>query len=66
LWKVGRRGPDPDLWLSAARQTIPRLDEDEFAASGLAESDPAAAAQALRALEELDRLASTGFPLLAR
>jgi hypothetical protein len=28
--------------LSAARQTILRLDEDEFAASGLAESDPAA------------------------
>jgi hypothetical protein len=56
---------DLDLWLSADRQTILRLDEDEFAASGLAESDPAAAAQALRALEELDRLASKGFLLLA-
>jgi predicted RNA-binding protein associated with RNAse of E/G family len=56
---------DLDLWLSADRRTILRLDEDEFAASALAESDPAAAAQALRALEELDRLASKGFPLLA-
>jgi predicted RNA-binding protein associated with RNAse of E/G family len=56
---------DLDLWLSADRRTILRLDEDEIAASGLVESDPAAAAHARRALEELERQASRGFLLLA-
>ncbi|MGW1023259.1 DUF402 domain-containing protein [Streptomyces sp. NPDC002577] len=48
---------DLDLWVSGDRATVLRLDEDEFAASGLAESDPAAAAAARRALDELERLA---------
>jgi hypothetical protein len=52
---------DLDLWVSADRRTILRLDEDDFVASGLADSDPSAAAEARRALDELERLASTGF-----
>jgi hypothetical protein len=52
---------DLDLWASADRRTILRLDEEDFAASGLADRDPAAAAHARRALEELERLAPNGF-----
>jgi Protein of unknown function (DUF402) len=52
---------DLDLWVSADRRAILRLDEDDFVASGLAESDPRAAAEAQRALNELERLAPTGF-----
>jgi hypothetical protein len=52
---------DLDLWMSADRRTILRLDEDDFVASGLAERDPAAAAAARRALAELERLAQRGF-----
>lgn len=52
---------DLDLWRSADGATVLRLDEDEFAASGLTETDPAAAAQAVRALDELESLARTGF-----
>ncbi|MCQ4080011.1 DUF402 domain-containing protein [Streptomyces sp. RB6PN25] len=48
---------DLDLWLSADRATVLRLDEDEFAASGLQERDPDAAEHARRALDELERLA---------
>lgn len=48
---------DLDLWCSADGGTIVRLDEDEFAESGLAERDPEAAAAALAALDELERLA---------
>ncbi|MFJ3902765.1 DUF402 domain-containing protein [Streptomyces sp. NPDC090025] len=44
---------DLDLWVSADGRLVLRLDEDEFAASGLATSDPAAAGQAVRALDEL-------------
>ncbi|MEI7031410.1 DUF402 domain-containing protein [Streptomyces pratensis] len=50
---------DLDLWVSADGSRILRLDEDEFGASGLAERDPAAAAAAVRALDELERLART-------
>ncbi|MEU1376997.1 DUF402 domain-containing protein [Streptomyces triculaminicus] len=59
---------DLDLWVSADGSTILRLDEDEFADSGLAGRDPAAAEAALRALDELEALArSDGFDgLLAR
>lgn len=54
-----------DLWLSADRTTILRLDEDEFLASGLAERDPAAAESARRALDDLEKLAPGAFaPLL--
>ncbi|MCM2415001.1 DUF402 domain-containing protein [Streptomyces sp. RKAG290] len=50
---------DLDLWVSADRSRVLRLDEDEFEESGLAERDPAAATAALRALDELERLART-------
>jgi hypothetical protein len=52
---------DLDLWMSADRRTILRLDEEDFLASGLTERNPAAAAQARRALDELERLAREGF-----
>ncbi|MGW3406905.1 DUF402 domain-containing protein, partial [Streptomyces zhihengii] len=46
-----------DLWVSADGGEVLRLDEDEFAASGLAERDPDAAAAAVRALDGLELLA---------
>jgi uncharacterized protein DUF402 len=57
---------DLDLWLSADRATVLRLDEDEFAASGLQQRDPQAAEHARRALDELERLARSegGFTQL--
>ncbi|MDQ8702984.1 DUF402 domain-containing protein [Streptomyces sp. LHD-70] len=48
---------DLDLWVSADRRSVLRLDEDEFAESGLAERDPSAARQAVAALDELELLA---------
>ncbi|MFI6090354.1 DUF402 domain-containing protein [Streptomyces sp. NPDC051218] len=54
---------DLDLWCSADGGTILRLDEDEFAESGLATRDPEAASKALSALDELEHLARTGAPL---
>lgn len=59
---------DLDLWVSADGSSVLRLDEDEFAASGLAVSDPEAAAQAVRALDALDDQARTpaGLPALLR
>ncbi|MBC9715354.1 DUF402 domain-containing protein [Streptomyces sp. TRM66268-LWL] len=48
---------DLDLWVSADGATVLRLDEDEFAASGLADRDPKAAEEALRALDELEVVA---------
>lgn len=56
---------DLDLWVSADGAQVLRLDEDEFAASGLAGRDPAAAAQAVRALDELEALARRGGGLAA-
>ncbi|TRV75319.1 DUF402 domain-containing protein [Streptomyces sp. 130] len=59
---------DLDLWVPADRSEILRLDEDEFAASGLAGRDPEAAAAAAAALDELERLARSPeglAPLLA-
>ncbi|MFJ2910548.1 DUF402 domain-containing protein [Streptomyces sp. NPDC087228] len=56
---------DLDLWVSADGTSVLRLDEDEFAESGLAERDPAAAGAARRALDELEHLARTeGFAAL--
>ncbi|MFF8914492.1 DUF402 domain-containing protein [Streptomyces sp. NPDC015032] len=56
---------DLDLWVSADRTSVLRLDEDEFAKSGLAERDPAAAGAAGRALDELEHLArAEGFAAL--
>jgi Protein of unknown function (DUF402) len=52
---------DLDLWASADGRTILRLDEDDFAASGLDERDPAAAAHARQALDELEQLARNRF-----
>ncbi|WP_399938530.1 DUF402 domain-containing protein [Streptomyces sp. BBFR25] len=48
---------DLDLWRSADGTDVRRLDEDEFAGSGLADRDPRAAAAAVAALDELERLA---------
>ncbi|MGW2229337.1 DUF402 domain-containing protein [Streptomyces formicae] len=56
---------DLDLWVSADGATILRLDEDEFAESGLATTDPAAAEAAVRALDDLEALArAEGFGTL--
>ncbi|OEJ31331.1 DUF402 domain-containing protein [Streptomyces subrutilus] len=57
---------DLDLWVSADGSSVLRLDEDEFAESGLTTSDPEAAAQAIRALDALDDQARTpaGLPAL--
>jgi len=55
---------DLDLWVSADGRTILRLDEDEFAASGLAEADLQSAAHALGAVVELERLARFRFSAL--
>ncbi|MEU0740574.1 DUF402 domain-containing protein [Streptomyces sp. NPDC006134] len=51
---------DLDLWRSADGTDVRRLDEDEFAASGLAGRDPGAAARAVAALGELEALARGG------
>ncbi|WP_316754753.1 DUF402 domain-containing protein [Streptomyces herbicida] len=51
---------DLDLWRSADGTDVRRLDEDEFAESGLAKTDPRAAAAALAALDELESLAREG------
>jgi hypothetical protein len=48
---------DLDLWRSAEGTDVRRLDEDEFAESGLAQRDPEAAAAAVAALDGLERLA---------
>ncbi|MET9887255.1 DUF402 domain-containing protein [Streptomyces sp. NPDC006430] len=57
---------DLDLWVSADGTAVLRLDEDEFAASGLAETDPEAAAEAVRALDVLAGQAHSpaGLPAL--
>lgn len=47
---------DLDLWVAADRSQVLRLDEDEFAASGLADSDPDAARAARAALDHLEAL----------
>ncbi|MFG2644008.1 DUF402 domain-containing protein [Streptomyces sp. NPDC048370] len=52
---------DLDLWVSADGSEVLRLDEDEFAASGLAAADPAAAARAVTALDELEHLGREGL-----
>ncbi|MFD3837853.1 DUF402 domain-containing protein [Streptomyces sp. NPDC058642] len=49
---------DLDLWRSADGRDVLRLDEDEFAESGLAERDPEAAGAAMTALDELEVFAS--------
>ncbi|MEU2223981.1 DUF402 domain-containing protein [Streptomyces sp. NPDC018347] len=48
---------DLDLWRSADGRDVRRLDEDEFAASGLREADPDAASAAEAALDTLEALA---------
>ncbi|MFJ5839298.1 DUF402 domain-containing protein [Streptomyces shenzhenensis] len=50
---------DLDLWRSADGTDVRRLDEDEFAQSGLSRTDPGAAAAAVAALDELAALART-------
>ncbi|MFB7632546.1 DUF402 domain-containing protein [Streptomyces sp. NPDC056149] len=51
---------DLDLWQSADGARVLRLDEDEFARSGIEARDPDAAAQARRALDRLEGLARGG------
>ncbi|MFK0293501.1 DUF402 domain-containing protein [Streptomyces sp. NPDC090442] len=51
---------DLDLWQSADGARVLRLDEDEFAQSGIEARDPDAAAQARRALDTLEELARGG------
>ncbi|MFK0019223.1 DUF402 domain-containing protein [Streptomyces sp. NPDC090798] len=51
---------DLDLWRSADGTDVLRLDEDEFAASGLATTDPRAATAVLNALDALELLAREG------
>ncbi|MEU6509548.1 DUF402 domain-containing protein [Streptomyces sp. NPDC046942] len=51
---------DLDLWRSADGTDVRRLDEDEFAASGLPRTDPEAATAAVAALDALERLARSG------
>ncbi|GAB3951021.1 ribonuclease FAU-1 family protein [Streptomyces sparsus] len=51
---------DLDLWMSADGGTVLRLDEDEFASSGLRERDPRAARSAVHALNELEQAAKSG------
>lgn len=55
-----------DVWLSGDGRTVLRLDEDEFAESGLAEHEPETAAMALRTMAEVEALAREGglVPLL--
>ncbi|MFE9683407.1 DUF402 domain-containing protein [Streptomyces sp. NPDC006285] len=56
---------DLDLWRSADGRTVLRLDEDEFAESGLENTDPPAASAARAALDELERAAlEDGFETL--
>ena len=55
-----------DLWASADGRTILRLDEEDFAASGLDDRDPAAAAHARQALDDLERLAHDRFTGISR
>lgn len=50
---------DLDLWVSADGAQVIRLDEDEFAESGLADRDPRAARAATGALDDLELLART-------
>jgi|GEM_PF-292804 hypothetical protein len=53
---------DLDLFVSAERDHMVRLDVEEFEARGLAQRDPHAYAAARAALEELERLACAGAP----
>jgi len=55
---------DLDLWVSADGSQIVVLDEDEFAASGLEDRDPDAAARAREALVTLSKQARTRFERL--
>ncbi|MGW0331990.1 DUF402 domain-containing protein [Streptomyces sp. NPDC003011] len=48
---------DLDLWVSGDGTDVRRLDEDEFAESGLADRDPRAASAAVAALDALESLA---------
>lgn len=55
---------DLDLWVPAGDGSVLVLDEDEFEASGLSRTDPFAAAQARRALDELREAARDRFSAL--
>ena len=55
-----------DLWLSGDRQTILRLDEDEFAASGLEKTDPEVAREARMTLDYLAGRAADDWDAVLR
>lgn len=55
---------DLDLWVPAGAGPAVVLDEDEFEAGGLPRTDPTAAAQARRALDELHDAARDRFTTL--
>lgn len=55
---------DLDVWVDAASGAVLPLDEDEFAASGLADRDPDAAIAARDAVEMLLRLSRTQLEVL--
>ena len=50
-----------DLWVSDNRRTFVRLDDEEFDASDLDETDPMAADRARQAIDELESLARTDW-----
>jgi predicted RNA-binding protein associated with RNAse of E/G family len=54
-----------DLWVSADRRTILRLDGDEFAAFGVPQQFPEAANAAIAAMDECEKLARRGAPPFA-
>lgn len=51
-----------DLFVPPARDTVLRLDLDEFAARGFAETDPALHQTALATLDQLEQLARASAP----
>lgn len=55
-----------DLWISADRRLIVRLDEDEFAASVIPQREPEVARRARAALDELERIAREELSTLLR
>jgi hypothetical protein len=57
---------DLEVWVPAGGGAVLILDEDEFDASGLSHSDPVAAAEARRALQELRAAAKDGFTQLLK
>jgi predicted RNA-binding protein associated with RNAse of E/G family len=58
--EVFARDLDLDLWIPGDGTAMARLDEDEFQSSGLLAHEPCVAAEALRALDELESIVVAG------